>query len=169
MIALAPIKDNQQIRGCNSTGCGSFGASRGGRAHNGIDINFDPDEIVKSPINGVVTRTGFRVYSNSRPELKGMEIQADSGEIIKLFYVKDWRNPGTRIKKGDYIARAVNMTQYYSAAMPNHVHIELRQNGVIQDITNWFKSTGSKIITNLAAVGLLSAAAYFIYQNYGDD
>lgn len=148
MIKLRRLQNNQKIRGCNSSGCGDFGASRGGRVHNGVDIEAAPGTNIMAPFDGVLLRKGYRIYSDSRPALIGIEIKSDSDYMSKLFYVTTSLPVGHRFKAGDVIAQVQNMKQYYSnPEMPNHVHQELRDpDGNLVDFTNWFSTpTGSAV------------------------
>lgn len=163
MIKLSPIQKNQSIRGCNSSGCGAFGAGRGSRDHNGVDINVSPGSSIKAPFSGTLLRKGFRIYSDSRPALVGIEIGHDSGYEMKIFYVTTSLPIGHRFNAGDVIAIAQNMKQYYSnPEMPNHAHLEIRDpQGNIVDFTNWFKTPAG------SAIGILGLFAVFAAMAYG--
>lgn len=162
MIKLRPLKRNQKIRSCNSSGCGAFGASRGGKVHNGLDILAAPGSNILAPFDGELVRKGYRVYSNSRPELVGIEIKSDSNYTSKLFYVTTILPVGHRFKVGDVIAQVQNMKQYYSnPEMPNHVHKELRDpNDKIVDFTNWFSSSIGSGISLIVLFAAFAAIAY---------
>lgn len=162
MIALSPIQNNQVIRGCNSSGCGAFGAGRGNRDHNGVDINVNPGSSIKAPFSGTLLRKGFRIYIDSRPALEGIEIVHESGYEMKIFYVTTSLPIGHRFNAGDVIAIAQNMKQYYSnPEMPNHAHLEIRDpQGNIVDFTNWFKSPAGSAIGILLLLGGFAALAY---------
>ena len=75
------------IRGCDTKGCGNFGASRGSRSHAGVDVNAAPGDSVKAPISGKV-RNVSAIYKNDKPDFEGVEItDVKSKESVKLFYV----------------------------------------------------------------------------------
>lgn len=161
MIKLLPLKINQKIRGCNSSGCGAFGATRYNRVHNGIDILAESGSNITAPFNGTLIRKGYRVYSDSKPALLGIEIKSDSNYTSKLFYVTTSLPIGYRFQAGDVIAKVQNMKQYYSSEMPNHVHKELRNpNGNLVDFTNWFSSS---VGSGIAAFGLFASFAAITY------
>lgn len=121
--ALAKVKDNQQFRKCDPFGCGHFGATRGNRKHKGVDILFEPNEDVLSPIYGVVTRYAYP-YANDTT-YKGIEIQNERF-TVKIFYVLPTIHIGKHINAGDVIGKAQNIAKKYGATMQNHVHIEVR-------------------------------------------
>jgi murein DD-endopeptidase MepM/ murein hydrolase activator NlpD len=163
MIVLGPLQKNQVLRGCNNSGCGSFGASRGDRIHKGIDINVIPGSDILAPYNGKLIRKGFRVYEDSRPNLLGIEIKSDEGYQSKLFYITTNLVIGSKFKKGEVIGTAQNMAQYYSDSMPNHVHIEIRNPlGNIVDFSNWFKKTS--VIATLAFLSMVGFVSYKILK-----
>ena len=134
--AFANVVQNQGIRGCDGFGCGSFGASRGDRSHNGIDIPTMKGETVYSPITGTVTRFPFPYGDDLR--YTGIEIKNDTYSV-KIFYVKATVPPG-KISEGQPIAIAQDIAAKYGAAMINHIHIEVRETktGLLIDPTNLF-------------------------------
>ncbi|EDO29292.1 predicted protein [Nematostella vectensis] len=99
--AFAKITANQNLRTCDSHGCGSFGASRGNRKHNGIDIITVPGEKIMSPISGTVTRYPYP-YGNDL-SYTGIEI-VNSEYKIKMFYLKPIAPMGSTVFAGKYIA-----------------------------------------------------------------
>lgn len=123
--ALAKVKDNQQFRKCDPFGCGHFGATRGNRKHNGVDVLFAEGEAVKSPIRGVVTRYAYPYASD--PSYKGIEIQNEK-YTVKMFYLISTVAVGTKINASDIIGKAQNIAQKYGKGMNNHVHLEVRDN-----------------------------------------
>jgi murein DD-endopeptidase MepM/ murein hydrolase activator NlpD len=163
MIKLRALKNNQKIRGCNSSGCGAFGASRGSRVHNGVDVIAAPYTNIFAPFDGVLLRKGYRIYSSSKPELTGIEIKSDTNYKSKLFYVTTNLPIGHSFKAGDVIAQVQNMKQYYTnPEMPNHVHKELRNpSGKVVDFTNWFSSP------TVSAIGIVGLFAAFAGITYG--
>lgn len=120
--ALANIKANQQYRKCDAHGCGHFGASRGNRKHNGVDVLTNEGDLILSPIRGLVTRYAVP-YAND-PTYKGIEIQNEK-YTIKIFYIVPTIAVGTKVDAGMVIGKAQNIAKRYSAGMQNHVHIEV--------------------------------------------
>ena len=77
---------NGTVRGTDKWGSGHYGAKRGTRLHNGIDIVADYGSDVVSPIDGTVTRISYP-YSNDLA-YKGIFIKgsgAYSNFEIKIF------------------------------------------------------------------------------------
>ncbi len=134
--AFANITNNQKIRGCDPFGCGSFGASRGDRDHKGIDIIALPNQQIKSPISGVVTRFPFP-YSGDL-SYTGIEIK-NKDYTIKIFYLTPTVTAGVTVKAGQVIGVAQNIAAKYGSTMTNHVHFEVYNSlGKLIDPTNLF-------------------------------
>jgi murein DD-endopeptidase MepM/ murein hydrolase activator NlpD len=165
MQELYQIVPNQIPRGCNVTGCGSFGAGRGSRQHQGIDYNVSAGQPIYAPFDGVLTRNKYRVYQNSRPELVGIEIKSKQDYTMKMFYVTTSLANNQSFKAGEIIAYAQDMAQYYSEDMPNHVHVEIKsKQGIIQDFTNWFtKGFIENIVNYKNIISLVSIIAIVYY------
>lgn len=120
--SFGAIKKNQKQRDCDPQGCGYFGAKRGTRAHNGIDIIFTPGEDVLSPISGTISRHPFPYASDL--SYTGVEIK-NSKYRVMLFYVANQLPIGTKVSVGQKIATAQNIAKKYGGGMTNHVHIEV--------------------------------------------
>lgn len=121
----------------DSGGEGHFGASRGSRAHRGLDISSTPGQDVRAPISGVLTAAR---PSASQP-FGGFRITADDGTVVKVFYAQV--NPGMlgqRVNAGDSVARAqdLQMPGGYSRSVGDHVHVEVWQNGRARDPQPFF-------------------------------
>lgn len=79
---LKVLRINQLLRS-DAEGSGAYGASRGGRQHNGIDIIAPVGIDVIAPMDGTITRHS-KPYANDN-RYQGVELQ--SGNIkIKIFY-----------------------------------------------------------------------------------
>ena len=111
------------IRGCDKHGCGNFGASRGGRDHQGEDYSCSPGTAILSPICGKVTRIAYPYASDL--SYKGLEI-VNSEYSAKIFYMAPSIAIGTTVVKGQVIGTAQNIASKYSAGMVNHIHVEIR-------------------------------------------
>jgi len=131
---LGEIVSNQKIRKCDQKGCGHFGAKRGKRKHQGIDIITVPKEAIYSPISGSVRK--LIVYPNQN-EMIGVEISNEQYKV-KLFYVASKLKTNDFIQKGEYLGEAQDIAKYWNAQgkMINHVHIEVREKGKLIDPTN---------------------------------
>jgi murein DD-endopeptidase MepM/ murein hydrolase activator NlpD len=119
--SFANIVYNQKTRLCDAFGCGYFGASRGTRSHNGIDIVTNPNQVINSPINGTVTRFPFPYGS----DLSYTGIQIENNDyLVKIFYVTPTVKVNTKVTQGQQIAISQNIAAKYGSGMTNHVHIE---------------------------------------------
>lgn len=138
--AFGNITQNQKARGCDAGGwgCGSFGASRGTRKHNGLDIITTPGQTIYSPISGKVTRFPYP-YSGDF-NYTGIEI-VNSTYKVKIFYVKPKVVLDAQVKQGQEIATAQNISAKYSPQMTNHAHIEVYKK---QD-NNWILIDPTKL------------------------
>lgn len=121
--AFAALVRNQKIRGCDGFGCGNFGASRGNRSHNGIDIEVAKGQSILSPISGEITRFPFP-YANDKT-LTGIEI-INPEFSVKVFYVVPGVRIGTFVRQGQRIAIAQDVAAKYGTGMTNHIHLEVR-------------------------------------------
>ena len=136
--AFAQVVPSMRIRGCDpdSLGCGSFGASRTGHKHQGIDLVVAKGQPVYSPIYGTVTRFPFPYGDDLR--YTGVEIK-NAGHSIKLFYISPTVIAGDIVNAGEQIGTAQDIAAKYSPKMTNHVHLEVRDaTGKILDPTNLF-------------------------------
>lgn len=121
--AFGKVTTENKIRGCDPSGCGHFGADRGSRLHQGIDIVVKEGEIINSPIDGEVIRYPFP-YSGDI-NYKGILIRNKDFEV-KIFYINPTAPVG-KILKGQKIGNAQNIAKKYpSSPMTNHIHLEVR-------------------------------------------
>lgn len=123
--AFAKITTNNIIRDCDPKGCGEFGASRGSRKHNGLDIEAVPGENIFSPISGKVTRFPFP-YGDDL-SFTGIEIVNNQFKV-KIFYMKAVVSANSSVVQGQYIGNAQNVAKKHGGGMINHVHIEAYDN-----------------------------------------
>jgi len=131
----SPVKSSM-IRGCDPSGCGYYGADRGSKKHNGIDIVSLPGESVSAPISGIVRPLIVYDYS---PLMKGIEI-TDGPVVMKIFYLESSLKKGDLIKKGQKIGITQDVAGFHSARpMVNHLHIEIYIHGILQDPTNYLR------------------------------
>ena len=116
-------------------GQGKFGASRGTRLHNGIDISTRIGQNIYAPITGKISSTkattsskltGFKIVGENDPD--GMDY---TGYRAFLFYNQRLTDvsSGTTVKAGQRIATQLDLTETsgdYSAAVTDHVHFRLQ-------------------------------------------
>ena len=123
-------------RSCDAGGCGYFGASRGNRDHNGLDLLISPGTTVKSPVSGKVERY---VDPYGDGDFGGVQIKENgTGHTYKIMYLKPSAKIGSTIIKGGKIGTAQNIGKKYSG-VPAHLHVELIINGVWVDPAPYLK------------------------------
>ena len=120
--AFAKITNNQSFRGCDPKGCGAFGSKRTHGKHQGVDVVTAVGQNILSPISGTVTRFPFP-YGDDL-SYNGIEIKNEA-YTVKIFYCKAVVVVNTKVKAGQIIAKAQNISAKHGAAMTNHVHIEV--------------------------------------------
>jgi hypothetical protein len=122
------IVKKQRSRGNDAHGSGQFGAKRGARSHNGLDIVAEYNEEIYSPIEGDLMREALPYPDD--PSFRGILIKGVGnweGYEIKMFYVIGLICG--RVKPGSLVGRAQNLTEKYKG-ITNHVHIEVKHKGV---------------------------------------
>lgn len=125
------------VRGEDAYGVGAFGASRGGgvRRHRGADYVSEPGELVHAPITGVVRRIGFAYRGNEYYRYVELTNQ-DETRAARVLYVGPLVQLGAFVRAGDPIGRAQDLSARYPQGITNHVHVELRENGILTDPAN---------------------------------
>ena len=131
----------QKIRN-DSQGDGFFGASRGRRRHNGIDILVTSGSAVYCPIEGVMFRMAYP-YGTTRgnDQWEGCVIVGVGdykGYEVKIFYMRPFVM-GDYLFPGDIIGVAQDISRKYNPAMMDHLHVEVRRNGVLLDPAKLFE------------------------------
>jgi len=118
------LKLNQRLRNDN-WGSGSFGAARGNRAHNGIDIATRPGEEVYAPLAMYVER---KSKANSRTTTEGIRFiprSLSDGTHGYIWYFRPYDSViGQNVEEGTPIGVAQDIAGEYGEGMQNHVHIE---------------------------------------------
>ena len=108
-------------------GSGQFGAGRGSRQHQGLDLLADPGEAVFSPIAGTIRREALPYAGDAR--YRGIVITGDgewNGYEVKLFYVEGLSCGSVRA--GEVVGHAQDLSAKYPG-ITNHVHVEVRKDG----------------------------------------
>lgn len=136
------------LRGCDANyGCGYYGASRSdGTSHAGIDIVSVPGQEVLAPISG---NMWYGPYGTEASPVNANVIEIvslDEVTSVKIFYtshVYPQETPGAEVQKGDVIGTANDLHDLTlhpsyggpTSTMENHIHLEVRINGVATDPT----------------------------------
>lgn len=130
----------QKVRN-DPRGEGHFGASRGRRRHNGLDIIVTPNTAVYSPIEGVIFRMAYPYGSTGRNrQWEGILIVGVNeyqGYEVKIFYMQPFVI-GEYVFPGDIIGIAQAISRRYTPNMIDHLHVEVRRNGMLLDPAKLF-------------------------------
>jgi hypothetical protein len=126
-------------RGKDAFGSGAFLASRGGRAHAGVDYVAKAGQQVVAPIAGFVTKVGYAYADDS---YRYIEItNRITGYTARVMYVGPEVKVGEALALGQPIGRAESLQRRY-AGITNHVHLEIaRLNGRQLDCTKLIPAT----------------------------
>lgn len=114
-----------EVRKCDSFGCGHFGASRGSRTHNGVDLLTPPNKQIPSPVSGVVTKLGYP-YGDDL-SFRYVEITQQDYKY-RIFYVNPTVKVGDKVEQGSIVGMSQDLDKRYKG-IPNHVHFEILTNG----------------------------------------
>jgi len=118
----------------DSAGDGHFGASRGSRSHEGLDLIVTRGQLIHSPISGTLNRYAYPYATDLR--WKGVEITGtgdDAGYVVKMFYMDPALPAGTTVQRGTVVGNAQAISQKYTSAMRDHLHVEVRHGGLLVD------------------------------------
>lgn len=115
-----------EMRGCDSKGCGYYGASRGGRPHLGIDIESNAGQDVYAPFDGRAYRISNKTYPGV--QVVGKKYTAEVLYIKASNAIRNARAKGLTVNTGDVIGTALDITGKYPG-ITNHVHFQLKANG----------------------------------------
>ena len=124
-------------RRCDSQGCGHYGASRGSRKHNGIDLACEPGTPIQLGISGKIVKVGWAYSDPKKSELRYVAIRLDEdinnliGGIYgnedyycRVFYVSTELRVGDHISGDIVMGESKDLAKFYPG-MTNHVHFEL--------------------------------------------
>lgn len=126
--------NNGSRRVSDTWGSGAFGAPRGTRQHNGVDISASLGETVLSPIDAKLVRVAYPYVTDL--SLTGVLLEGvgrHAGFTVKIFYMApEMSRIGTQVVAGERIGAAQSLLTKYPG-IRNHIHLEVRQNGVVID------------------------------------
>jgi len=129
-----------KVRGSDHWGSGHFGASRGSRVHNGLDIVARSKSFISSPIDGKVVRIAYP-YKNDL-SIKGVLIKGrgkHANMVVKMFYIEPLAKiAGANVSEGQTIGKVQSLQKKY-LGITNHIHIEIKVNGVRKDPSKLIK------------------------------
>ena len=118
------IIPKKRVSDCH--GSGHFGASRGSRTHNGVDLCVDPETLVFSHIDGVVTKLGYP-YSDDL-SFRYVQVSDIDNRQHRFFYVEPMVNIGDSIEVGYCLGDSQKLGDRYEN-ITEHVHYEVKLNG----------------------------------------
>lgn len=104
-------------------GQGNYGARRGGRQHQGLDIVCQDGAEVIAPFD-LELKGALTVYTDPRKSAinQGINLRGE-GLCVKLFYVRPDRTSG-KLLKGEKIGVMLPMQQVYPG-ITSHVHVQM--------------------------------------------
>lgn len=116
----------RQVMRSDRWGGGHFGAARGNRTHQGLDLITEPGEAVRAPIDGRVVRFGY-VYAGDN--LYRLLILQGEGFDVRLMYVSPSPHlrPGDPVKRGEVVGVSQAISARYGPGMLDHIHVEVRR------------------------------------------
>ena len=110
----------------DAAGQGHFGAPRGSRTHNGVDIETEPGSDCLAWVSGTVTKLGYPY--NGDMDTRYVEITDPKGVRFRVFYVEPMCHVGQKVKEGEtLIGQAQDVTQVHLDLpdMTPHIHAEI--------------------------------------------
>lgn len=113
-----------KIRDQDSWGSGAFGARRGIRMHNGIDIVSVPGDEFSSFVCGVVTRVGYPYQDDL--SFRYVEVY---DEVRKLYWRYFYINPAVKFGDRVSLVSSLGTVQKLGDRYPKiteHVHLEIK-------------------------------------------
>lgn len=134
------VQPAQKMRN-DTRGDGHFGASRGRRVHNGLDIITTPNSAVYCPIEGIMKRMAYP-YGTGRRNIEWTGCVIDGvgiyrGYEVKIFYMQPFLM-GEFVYPNEIIGKAQAISKKYSPAMIDHLHVEVRYKGQLVDPASLF-------------------------------
>jgi len=144
---------NGTLRGSDANGSGYYGAGRGGRTHQGIDLVVPTSKTITlyAPISGKITRgapysTGPKLTTSGWDVNQGFTITGEPGTVyegykVQVFYNVLTAQAGSTVNIGDPVAHTIyDMYSAYSptegvSGMTNHVHFQVIKDGLKVDPT----------------------------------
>ncbi|XP_045432620.1 leukocyte cell-derived chemotaxin-2 [Pipistrellus kuhlii] len=117
---LCAGRSSNGIRTRDGYGQGHYGASRGSRPHQGVDVLCSDGSTVYAPFSGRIVRQA-KPYRKNNAINDGVQISG-GGFCVKMFYIKPIRYSGN-INKGDELGILLPMQRVYPG-IQSHLHIE---------------------------------------------
>lgn len=115
------------LRTTDVHGSGAYGAPRGSRTHNGVDVACWKGSEILSPVRGVITKIGFPYDPTRHPakvHLRYVELSHGNDIFTRWFYVETRAAVGDMLAPGDVIGVAQGLRDVY-AGITDHFHFEV--------------------------------------------
>ena len=114
------------FRGTDKLGDGAYGASRGDRLHNGVDLACYPGTIINCSRPGVVTKLGYP-YGDDL-SFRYVQVTTPSGADMRYFYVSPSVEVGDSVEVGQMLGYSQELGKRYEG-ITEHIHVEVKQGG----------------------------------------
>ena len=121
-------------------GSGAFGAPRGHRMHNGIDLACYPNSIICALKPGTVTKIGYP-YDPNKPgnarkaHFRYVQVTDGQGHDLRYFYVDPAVQVGDVIETGQPLGHSQQLSRVFPG-ITDHIHFEVKVDGNHIDPTN---------------------------------
>jgi murein DD-endopeptidase MepM/ murein hydrolase activator NlpD len=125
------------IRGYDKYGAGHYGASRGQRVHNGVDLVVPAGSDFRSLNSGTVSKLGYAYKGDMG--LRYVQVTARDGKLWRYFYIHPAVKIGDVVKEGDLLGTVANLQPRYPG-ITDHVHFEIMDNGRHLDPTDMIEA-----------------------------
>lgn len=135
-------------RKCDAQGCGHYGASRGSRTHNGVDLCIISDSEVELGFSGEVVKVGYPYGSKNKSHIRyvGIKFSENYQRILsglyqknywhcRVFYVKPSVKKGDIIEANSTVGLSQNLGEFYPG-ITEHVHFEVYSVPAGMDVSN---------------------------------
>jgi len=122
-------------------GEGHFGAPRGSRTHNGIDLACYGGSLIKTPHHGRVTKIGYPYPPNDPKKgfLRYVQVEEKNGHRCRYFYVAPSVRVGDLLKPGDTVGTAQGLLKVYPG-ITDHIHYEVIKDGEYIDPVKYLEN-----------------------------
>jgi murein DD-endopeptidase MepM/ murein hydrolase activator NlpD len=127
-MSLISPTGNWNVRN-DGAGQGSFGAPRGNRQHNGVDLLCAPGQVILSPISGQIVREAYPYAGDLK--WSGCLIVGDRMEV-KMFYMRLYHHLRKHFPESVYAGQPIGTAQDITNRYPDeedmlpHIHLELK-------------------------------------------
>ncbi|XP_032741122.1 leukocyte cell-derived chemotaxin-2 [Rattus rattus] len=117
---ICASRSSNEIRTCDSYGCGQYSAQRTQRHHPGVDVLCSDGSVVYAPFTGKIVGQE-KPYRNKNAINDGVRLSG-RGFCVKIFYIKPVKYKGS-IRKGEKLGTLLPLQKVYPG-IQSHVHIE---------------------------------------------